>query len=110
MLVGLIFVEALEPFIAGDISGTNPAKRMENSLSQRRNWPALAERSARLSYEIDGQKLQEKELVSIGMPRQEILTIPLRLQSKPVIICMADSIIKRILPTQHTKNIQENLI
>jgi hypothetical protein len=33
----LIFVEALEPFIAGGIGGTNPAKRMENSLSQRRN-------------------------------------------------------------------------
>jgi hypothetical protein len=27
MLVGLIFVEALEPFIAGDIGGTNPASR-----------------------------------------------------------------------------------
>ena len=57
VLVRLIFMEAVEPFIAGDISLTNPAERMQNGLPQSRNEPALTESSARLCHKIDGEKL-----------------------------------------------------
>ena len=110
MLIELIFMEAVEPLIARDIGGTKSAKSMENGLSQGRNKPALAESSAQLGHDIDGEKLQEIQLVGIGMQRQEILTIPLRVERDSVMMCMAGGIIKRIPPAQHAKNIQENLI
>ena len=37
VLIGLIFMEDVEPLVAGDIGGANAAKRMKHGLSQGRN-------------------------------------------------------------------------
>ena len=105
MLIELIFMEAVEPLIARDIGGTKSAKSMENGLSQGRNKPALAESSAQLGHDIDGEKLQEKQLVSIGVQRQKIFPIPLRVERESVMICMAGGVIKRVPPAQYAENI-----
>lgn len=57
VLIGLIFMEAVEPLVAGDTGGTNAAKRMKYGLSKGRNKPALSESTTRLDHDIDGKKL-----------------------------------------------------